>query len=118
MGSDVYCKYDRRERVHYLFGEADIDQHIVYSVSLMRVYEHEKSLDVGRFSRFTKLPLDHRVQNLAPKAIEEMVNWVAEHLTCAWSIQIHEADESLDFVGVDFLFSDLMSAAKFKLVFG
>lgn len=95
----------------------------MYTIGLMPVYSHESDLCVGRFKHFQYEPqenrvriyMDHRKQPFRIK-LTEMVNWIAEHNTGAWNLDIDM--ENLNEGKFFFSFEDYMPAFMFKMVFG
>ncbi|RYD63679.1 MAG: hypothetical protein EOP83_11585 [Verrucomicrobiaceae bacterium] len=123
--SSLHAGYPRWGDDLYLVGDVhdDSSQKLIWTCLLMRIYEHERDLDRGRFEGFQRSPCEHMISlsmgnGAAPWAalIGPMINWIAETTTEAWSLDVDIASVG---EGVfHFSFAELDVAMMFKLVFG
>lgn len=106
---------------HLKFGVYD-GLRLIYTVGLMRIYQHETALDAGRFVGFTEDEQPHKVSirhdhSKVPMWVqsETWINWIAEHHDGTWSLDLtmhHVGDGTFHFS-----FDDLPVATMFKLLF-
>lgn len=93
-----------------------------WTCTLMEVYDHERSMEGGRFRYFARDEREHCVEiRLDSKtqpwveSVSQRVNWIAEHADCRWSMTV-------DMLSVEsgifrYSFDDISIATMFKLVF-
>jgi hypothetical protein len=94
----------------------------IWTCLIMRIYDHEKDLDRGRFENFKRetreFTVSFKLTNQSqPWAtlIGPMINWIAEIGNQPWSLDIdilHVGEGRFDFS-----FDELDVATMFKLVF-
>lgn len=117
MSSDLFVRPYPLLKEFILIGELLKDQRVIAGASLMKVYEHERDLNRGRFQNFTQHEThEHHVRVPGHMHITEpMVNWIAEQVDTPWGLTV--VDQAETGVLLDFSFTDIQSAVYFKLVF-
>lgn len=94
----------------------------LYSILVMKVYEHERDLNQGRFLHFDHTPQQwtvaiHHENRVIPwwEKCEGMINWIAENADSPWSLGIEM--EHIQKGTFTFSFQDPTIATFFKVMF-
>ena len=100
------------------------DNHCLFTVPLIELYENENNLNAGRFVNYRSSPQEYKVLVDLKKTSggEEfryhnlkMIEWVAQQVEDTWSFTLEA--ESVHKINTLFSFNSAINAVIFKMVF-
>lgn len=106
-----------------LYSRVEVENKLLFSTRLMKIYEHERNLNSGRFKRFSESVYQNNIVSFDNQEtfdggrhpwFEKWINWIADNTFGSWLVQTRHYH--LNKACVSFFFEKPSDAGMFKMV--